>query len=676
MSLSKAVSTLALLGWASLLTASERPSLERFLSTSLLDREQTKVETQVYCASRVVPLRPFQAVNAWENYANDLRRRILSEVVLRGEARRWDQMRAPVEWLGTPIVGLGYRIKKLRYEAIPGFWIPALLYEPETLLGRVPVILNVNGHEKEGKAVKNKQIRCINLAKKGILALSVEWIGMGQLSSPDNNHYRSNQLDLCGTSGLALHYLALKHGIDVLLALDHADPERLAVTGLSGGGWQTVFISALDTRVRLANPVAGYSSYLTRTQFPDLDLGDSEQTPTDLATLVDYTHLTALIAPRPLLLTHNAKDDCCFRADYALGPLVSAASPIYSLYQQPEKLRFHINYDAGHNYGRDNREAFYRMLKEFLLPESEEFDLQEVVSDTELRSGDDLLVPLPSGNLTFHTLAAKLSQQLPDRPDLPASKDEALRWQEQGLTSLSSVVRAKTYKVDAQLTGHEEKNGVSVQYWRLKMDNAWTVPVVELTRGQTRSTTIVVADRGRASTAETVEPLLMQGNRVIAVDPFYFGESRLASKIDFLYALLLAALGDRPLGIQASQLMAVAQWLRQERGLGSVSIETYGERASLIALVSAALDKTNINSLSLHGSLASLKEVIEKNLTAEERPEFFCFGLLQQFDIKQLIALVAPHRVKVANPNDRAQREFVGLQEFYSILGTTFDPLN
>ncbi|MCI0621464.1 MAG: alpha/beta hydrolase family protein [Acidobacteria bacterium] len=676
MSIFKALSTSLLLGWVSVVSAADRISLQDLLSASLLDANQTKVETQVYAASHVVPLLHYQSVAEWQNYADDLRRRLLDEVVLRGEARQWHQIPTSVEWLGTALVGPGYRIKKLRYEAIPSLWIPALLYEPEPLTGKVPVVLNVNGHEKEGKAVENKQNRCINLAKKGMLALNIEWFDMGQLSSPDNNHYRANQMDLCGTSGLALHYLALKRGIDILLSLDHADPERLAVTGLSGGGWQTIFISSLDTRVRLANPVAGYSSYLTRTQFPDLDLGDSEQTPPDFASLVDYTHLTSLIAPRPLLLTNNAKDDCCYRADYSLGPLLSAARPVYSLYKQPEKLRYHINHDPGHNYGRDNREAFYRMLKEFFFAEKQDFNSVEVVSDSELRSSEDLSVSLPTDNLTFHSVAMKLSQHLPRDADLPASTVEARRWQEQRRADLFKLVRGKTLKVRAEPAGNKEKDGVSIQYWKVKMDNGWTVPVVELRRGETKATTIVVADEGRVSTIETVGRLLAQRNRVIAVDPFYFGECRPGSKRDFLYALLLASLGSQPLGIQASQLMAVAQWLKHERGLGPVSIEALGERASLAALVSAGLDKNSINGLSLHKSLASLKEVIERNLTAQETPEFFCFGLLERLDIKQLIALVAPRPVQVVTPGDRTRKELSGVREFYSTLGTNFNPLD
>src|SRR5262249_54426755 len=147
----------------------------------------------------------------------------------------------------------------------------------------------VMGHDPGGKDVAYQQIRCINLAKRGMIVLNVEWFNFGQLKGQNYHHGRMNQLDLCGTSGLAPFYLSMKRGLDVLLAHKNADPKRVAVSGLSGGGWQTIIISSLDTRVTLANPVAGYSSFLTRIKHFK-DLGDSEQTPCDLGTVADYTH--------------------------------------------------------------------------------------------------------------------------------------------------------------------------------------------------------------------------------------------------------------------------------------------------------------------------------------------------------------------------------------------------
>lgn len=171
-------------------------------------------------------------------------------------------------------------------------WIPALLYLPEKLVGKSPVFLNVNGHDRNCKAADYKQSRCIHMARNGIMALNLEWFALGQLGTSGFTQSRMNQLDLCGASGVAPFYLAMSRGIDFLLTLEHADETRVGVAGLSGGGWQTIFISSLDTRVTLCNPVAGYSSFRTRIDNWS-DLGDSEQTP-DMEMTTPFLPLNSL----------------------------------------------------------------------------------------------------------------------------------------------------------------------------------------------------------------------------------------------------------------------------------------------------------------------------------------------------------------------------------------------
>jgi len=48
-----------------------------------------------------------------------------------------------LEWLDT-LPGNGFRLKKFRYEVVPGLWLPGLLYEPAQLSGRIPAIVNLN----------------------------------------------------------------------------------------------------------------------------------------------------------------------------------------------------------------------------------------------------------------------------------------------------------------------------------------------------------------------------------------------------------------------------------------------------------------------------------------------------------------------------------------------------
>ncbi|MGH7202384.1 MAG: alpha/beta hydrolase family protein, partial [Planctomycetaceae bacterium] len=427
--------------------------------------------------------------------------------------------------------------------------IPALLYVPDKLEGKVPVVLNVNGHDSKGKAADYKQIRCINQAKRGMLALNVEWFYMGQLRSDGFMHYRQNQLDLCGTSGLAPFYLAMSRGLDVLLSHENADPNRVAVAGLSGGGWQTIVISSLDERVTLSNPVAGYSSFLTRVRHLQ-DLGDSEQTPVDLAATADYAHLTALRAPRPTLLTFNAEDQCCFKADHALPPLVDAAGPIYELFGKEDHLRSHVNHDPGtHNFELDNRQQLYKMLGDFFFAEDADYDWKEIPSQEEVKSAEELNVPLPDANLDFHKLALVLSRDLPRDAALPESKSDAERWRTERRQQLREIVHAEDYDVQAIAVDHQEKGGLMGTYWWLRIGGAWTVPAVELVQGDPKGTTVLLADGGRASAVEQVQQLLKAGQRVLAVDLFYFGESKIVQK-DFLYALLVSSVGERPLGIQ------------------------------------------------------------------------------------------------------------------------------
>ncbi|MBI4587124.1 MAG: acetylxylan esterase [Planctomycetes bacterium] len=604
------------------------------LERPVIGPKQALEDVQDYLAGRIPAVPRFESAAEWEKYAGALRAQVLEEVIFRGEAAAWRDARTRVEWLQAIPGGPGYRIRKLRYEALPGLWIPALLYEPERLEGKTPVILNVNGHEGRGKAVPYKQIRCINQAKRGMLALNTEWFGMGQLNAEGYHHARMNQIDLCGTRGIAVFYLAMSRGLDILLSLEHADPERLAVTGLSGGGWQTIFISSLDPRVKLTHPVAGYSSFLTRI-FNHSDLGDSEQTPCDLAAFADYNHLTAMMAPRYTLLTFNSKDDCCFASGHALQPLLDAARPVFALYGKAENLRHHVNDDPGnHNYEIDNRQAFYRALKDYFYAGRPEFNAEEISSAEEVKTAEELQVELPVGNADFHTLALELSKALPREMKLPGDPAAARLWREEAAKRLKEVTRAKEWNVAARPVEAAREGPVKITWWQLRIGRAWTVPAVELEPESPQGTAVVVADGGRAGAADLARELLAQGRRVLAVDPFYFGESRISSH-DFLFALLAASVGDRPLGIQASQLAAIARWLEQ-RGAGPATLHAAGPRSGLFSLVAAGLERKAIAGVKLKDDLASLKEIIDKSWRADQMPELFCFGLLEAFDIPQL----------------------------------------
>ena len=169
------------------------------------------------------------------------------------------------------------------------------------------------------------------------------------------------------------------------------------------------------------------------------------------------------------------------------------------------------------------------------------------------------------------------------------------------------------------------------------------MPVTELTPATPKGTTLLLSDTGRAKAGDDVRRLLGEGSRVAALDPWYFGESSLGQR-DFLFGLLVAALGERPLGLQVGQVTATARWLKARHGT-AVTIVARGPRTSLIALVAAALEPDAINGVQTHDGWRTLREVLDRNISAQQMPEMFTFGLLAEFDIPQIEQLVTPRPV-------------------------------
>ena len=307
-----------------------------------------------------------------------------------------------------------------------------------------------------------------------------------------------------------------------------------------------------------------------------------------------------MLAPRPSLIINNAFDNCCFRADYAPGPLLVAAQPFFSLLGQPGHLRYHPNFDQGHNYGPDNRRAFYRFLGEFFF----DGKFSDVERPADLRQPADLRVALPEPNEDFHTLAMKLSESLPHQPDVPTEAAALGRWQTEYRKKLRDVTRWTDYRLTAQ------PNEAANPGWVFSADG-WTVPALEFAPDSPRGTVVVLGDAGKAKLGTEIRGLLDQHQRVIALDPFYFGECQIETR-GYLFGLLASALGERPLGIQAGQVAAVARWLRQK--YGAVAVEAFGPRTSLIALVAAAVEHDAIKEVKLHQPMASLKEPIRRDM--------------------------------------------------------------
>src|SRR5215475_12664604 len=159
------------------------------LTKPLETPETVTYQVRQYLYRRMADLPAPKSAEEWTAESARLRKHLLDDVIFHGWPRAWVDAPPRFEEAGVIETGHGYRIRKLRYEIVPGLESTALLYEPEHVSGKIPAVLNVNGHEYEvGKAAEYKQKRCINQALHGMYALSTEWLGCGELSGPVNRH--------------------------------------------------------------------------------------------------------------------------------------------------------------------------------------------------------------------------------------------------------------------------------------------------------------------------------------------------------------------------------------------------------------------------------------------------------------------------------------------------------
>ncbi|MYA76472.1 MAG: hypothetical protein F4Y17_02430 [Gemmatimonadetes bacterium] len=598
----------------------------------------------------------------WEEEAGKLRQTVLEEVIFKGVPDAWRNGAPDVEWSDVIETGKGYRIRKLTYRALPGqpgLVIPALLYEPDDPAVPAPGVLNLNGHVgPPGKAVDYKQIRCVNLARRGVFALNPEWLSFGELQGPGYQHNNASYLDLCGAAGIAVFYQVMCRALEVLLDLEQVDPERVAVTGLSGGGWQTIVLAALDTRVRLAAPNAGYIGLDSRVNHR-ADRGDIEQNASDLAATADYPMLTALLAPRPALLMYNEFDDCCFQTPRARPSVYEPVRPLYAALERSDAFAFHNNLDPGtHNYEREHRERFYRFLNRHFLdgrPGAPSRD-DEIPSEDEVRTEEALWVGTPADNADFVSLARSLVRGLKRRkpPEDPAAFS---RWQAAGRERLKSLLRYRPLPVErvadkASRTGNGRRQECGCYHLR----DGWELPAVTTvpTGQSTGKNRLILADEGRQGTEALAEEALREQVTATEVEVVMQGACGLG-KAPHQWTMMLASSGGRMLGLQVAQLAAVMDHMSPAplevaapfRSPAPLEVAAQGPVSSVIALMAAALCGRAVDQIILHRGLASLNWLIDEPGRYESLSPLFCFGLLAEFDIEDLVALVRPARVEL-----------------------------
>lgn len=261
-----------------------------------------------------------------------------------------------------------YVIENVIFESRPEFLITANLYLPKGKPGPRPAVVGSCGHSNNGKAAEAYQSFAQGLARQGYVVLIFDPIGQGErLQYPDRSGARStvgvgvgehlvagNQQVLVGEFFGAWRAWDGIRALDYLLTRPEVDPDRVGITGNSGGGTLTMWLTGLDPRWAMSAPSCAVTSF--QRNFDNELPADAEQCPPLVWKLgLEHADFLAALAPRPVIILAAEQDFFDARGSTETYERLKA---LWKLFDAEDKLQLFIGPNE-HGYTQPNREAMY-----------------------------------------------------------------------------------------------------------------------------------------------------------------------------------------------------------------------------------------------------------------------------------------------------------------------------
>lgn len=280
----------------------------------------------------------------------------------------------------------GYTIEKVAIQTYPGFYLAGNLYRPLPSLenrrsadqaqGRQetashdlrPGVLITHGHWAEGRMANNPDgsipARAITFARQGYVAFTYDMVGYNDTRRLDHAFGNDRRHWLWGVTLMGLQTWNTVRALDFLASLADVDPSRLAITGESGGGTQTMILGAIDDRLAAVGPCVMVSHSMQGGCL-------CENAP---GLRIDFSNMeiAAAAAPRSQIMV-GASGDWTSTMMTVEGPAVQS---VYNLYGMPDHLQY-VRFDFGHNINKTSREAVYAFFGRRLLHQTDASRLAE-----------------------------------------------------------------------------------------------------------------------------------------------------------------------------------------------------------------------------------------------------------------------------------------------------------
>ena len=260
------------------------------------------------------------------------------------------------------VVRDGYTIEKVAIQTYPGFYLAGNLYRPIEKPGDPdharPAVLVTHGHWENGRMANEERgsisARAITFARMGIVAFTYDMVGYNDTHQVPHTFAGDRDHWVWGVSLMGLQTWNSIRALDFIASLPDVDIRRLAITGESGGGTQTMMLGAVDDRLAAVGPCVMVSHSMQGGCLCENSPG----------LRVDFSNMevAAVSAPKPQIML-AATGDWTRTMMSIEGPGVES---IYKLYNKTENLKYAI-FPFEHNINRTSRNAVYQAFGKWLL---------------------------------------------------------------------------------------------------------------------------------------------------------------------------------------------------------------------------------------------------------------------------------------------------------------------
>lgn len=579
----------------------------------------------------------------------------------------------------------GFRIEKIIYESFPGFYVTGCLFLPEKIKSKAPAVLNVMGHNQESFRAELYQVIIQNLVKKGIIVFAIDPIGQGEHVqnydpevgfssvgySVEEHCYTGNQCFLSGSSLAKYFTWDGIRAIDYLVSRKEVDPERIGVTGFSGGGTVTSYIMAFDDRVKVAIPCSW--STASRRQLETKGAQDAEsEFYHGLKSGITFEDLVEVRAPKPTLLTFVSQDE--YLSHQGAMEAYKEAKLAYEALGATKNLKF-VEDDSRHWMTPKIRTEIYKFFMEhFNLTGSPAEEDHEVIPEKELQvTPTGQVSTYLGGNMVFDVNKKETEKLIELLEESRSSVPKHLSQVEMKAKEISGYIEPGNDKTEAYLNGRYQRDGYTVSKYAILGEGEYALPFLLFVPDHSSfkfPALVYLHPEGKASEAKAggeIERLVKMGYIVAAADVPGIGEIKNTATRGIADGYTAVLIGRSVVGLQAGDIVRIVNYLKERNDVNPDNIGGVGIGRMSIPLLHAAAFNNSIKNVTLIGLPISYRSVAmnrsyKLGLTPRANGGYWhpydldfswgVAGALTVYDLPDLLGSIAPRKVALMDLKD------------------------